>query len=298
MQKTVLVYGATGTQGGPVAEQLLAGPERLRVLTRDAARAQHLADLGAEVVVADLGDPDSLAAAHEGVDRVVLQLPLQYDFDLHERYGRNAVDAARAAGVELVVFNTSAHVIPGTDVAIYHARQEVVDYMRASGVPAIVLRPTFYMEIFLGPWIKPAIDDHGMVAFPLPADFPMSWVSAGEMAAYSVAALRRPELAGSTFDVGGPEALTGVEIARRFSEVLQREMTYLSIDPDDYERSLVPVFGPTVAYEVAAQVRVMISRGTGRVDMTAMNDRFSVPATPLASWISHHRWQAAEPVPS
>ncbi|MHA7274646.1 SDR family oxidoreductase [Arthrobacter sp. TMT4-20] len=121
MTETILVYGATGTQGTPVEDQLLTQGRTTRVVTRDANRAAHWSARGAEVAVADLGDPDSLAKANAGRDRAVLQLPLQYDFELHEAYGRNAVDSAGAAGVKLVVFNTSAHVIPGENVHAYEA---------------------------------------------------------------------------------------------------------------------------------------------------------------------------------
>lgn len=290
MTGTTLVYGATGTQGTPVEDQLLTQGTNTRVVTRESGHAAHWAARGAEVAVADLGDPESLTAANAGVDRVVLQLPLQYDFELHEAYGRNAVDAAKAAGVKLVVFNTSAHVISGEDVHAYEARQEVVDYLRASGIPSIVIRPTFYYEIFLGPWIRPGIVDSGVVAFPLPAQFPMSWISAEETAAYAVAALDRPDLAGQDFDVGGPEALTGDDIAARFAEATGRSITYVSIDPDDYERALAPIFGDTVALEVAAQVRCMIRRGTGATDMTATRAQFGVEPIPLGRWISQHSW--------
>ncbi|SNS01416.1 SDR family oxidoreductase [Blastococcus mobilis] len=286
----MLVYGSTGTQGTPVVQKLLDTGTRVRAVTRDAARAEHWKVRGAEIAVADLQHPDTLAAANKGISQVVLQLPLQYDFALHETYGRNAVDAARAAGVELTVFNTSAHVLQDTDVHAYQARQEVIDYLQSSAVPNIVLRPTFYMEILLGPWIRPGIVEHGVVAFPLPAEFPMSWVSAGEMAAYGVSALGRPELAGSTFDIGGPEALSGNDIARCFSEVLGKEVSYAAIAPDDYERALAPVFGPTVAFEVASQVRCIIERGDGTVEMTETAAQFSVSPTPLVDWIRQHSW--------
>lgn len=289
-QGTVLVYGSTGTQGTPVVEQLLNAGRPVRAVTRDAARAEHWAARGAEIAVADLQDPDTLAAANEGVELVVLQLPLQYDFTLHETYGRNAVDAAKAAGVQLVIFNTSAHVFQRTDVHAYQARQEVVDYLHSSGPPSIVLRPTFYMEILLGPWIRPGIVEHGVVAFPLPADFPMSWVSAGETAAYAAAALDRPDLAGAMFDIGGPQALTGDDIARHFSELMQRSVSYVSIAPDEYEGALAPMFGPTVAFEVASQVRYIISRGDGSVDMTETAAQFSVAPTSLHEWIRAHEW--------
>lgn len=288
----VLVYGGTGVQGSPVVEQLLDAGRSVRVVTRDAERAQHWAARGAEVAVADLGEPETLKAANDGVARVVLQLPLQYDFALHEAYGRNAVDAARAAGVELLVFNTSAHVIPDTDVHIYQVRQDVVDYLQASGLESIVLRPTFYMEILLGPWIRPGIVDNGVVAFPLPADFPMSWVSASELAAYSVAALDRPDLAGRTFDIGGPEAVSGEEIARHFSELLETGVSYVSIPPDDYEQALAPIFGATVAFEVASQVRYIIGSGDGSVDMGETAAQFSVEPVPLRDWLRKHEWRA------
>lgn len=293
MAGTILVYGATGTQGTPVADQLLTKGRHTRVVTRDGSRAAQWASRGAEIAVADLGDADSLAAANDGIDHVVLQLPLQYDFELHEAYGRNAVDAAKAAGVKLMVFNTSAHVISGQNVHVYEARQNVVDYLHASGIPSVVLRPTFYYEIFLGPWIRPAIVGSGVVAFPLPAQFPMSWVSAAETAAYAVAALDRPDLAGKEFDIGGPEALTGENIAARFADVTGRPMTYAPINPDDYERALVPVFGETVAHEVAAQIRCIVQRGTGALDMTATRATFGVEPIPIARWISGHNWDAA-----
>ena len=70
-------------------------------------------------------------------------------------------------------------------------------------------------------------------------------------------------------------------------------MTYVPIDPDDYELALAPTFGDTVAFEVAAQVRCMIRRGSGAVDMTATRARFGVEPLPLARWISEHNWDAA-----
>ncbi len=164
----------------------------MRVLIRDAERAEELAGRGAEVAIGDLGDAESLAAAHDGVESVVVHLPLQYDFELHEAYGRNAIDAAAAAGVSMLVFNTSAHVLQGTDVTVYQVRQRMVDLLRGSGVPNVVLRPTFYLDNLLGPWIKPGIVEQGVLAFPLPPEFRMSWVASQEVGAYA----RLPSLTG------------------------------------------------------------------------------------------------------
>jgi NAD(P)H dehydrogenase (quinone) len=188
------------------------------------------------------------------------------------------------------VFNTSAQVIADTQVHAYQARQVVIDYLDASGVPSVVFRPTFYMEILLGPWIRPAIVNDGFVAFPLPATFPMSWISAAETAGYAVAALERPDLEGRQFDIGGPEALTGQDIADHFAAALGRPVRFLSITPDDYEQSLVPIFGPTVAREVAAQVRCIMALGSGAVNMASPSSALSVTPVPLAGWITQQDW--------
>ena len=242
------------------------------------------------------GQPETLKAANDGVDLVVLQLPLQYDFALHEAYGRNAIDAARAAGVELLVFNTSAHVFPDAGVHIYKVRQDVVDYLQDSGVPSIVLRPTFYMEILLGPWIRPGIVNDGVVAFPLPAGFRCrgsprrSWPRTRWPPS-------RPDLAGRTFDIGGPCSDGDAIQAHFFAELLESGVSYLSIPPDDYEQALAPIFGPTVAFEVASQVRYIIGTGDGSVDMSEAASELSVPPVTLHDWLRTHEWQSSSTVP-
>ncbi|HVF05355.1 MAG TPA: NmrA family NAD(P)-binding protein [Frankiaceae bacterium] len=285
----VLAYGATGTQGGPVARQLVDAGERVRLLVRDPSKVRDLEARGAEVAVGDLDDLDSLRAAHEGVDRVFLHLPLQYDFALHKRYGTNAITAAREAGVDLLVMNTTAHVYPDTDVEVYNVRQHTLDELSASGVPHVVVRPTFYTDVWLGPWILPGIQN-GVLAFALPEDHPFSWVSAEEVGAYCVAALRRPDLAGRTFDVAGPQVLTGAEIAATLSNLLGKPIGWVGITAADYEQALAPLVGPAVASAVAEQIRFIVGGGHGPVDMTATRTELGVDPIPLESWAKTQAW--------
>ncbi len=166
----------------------------------------------------------------------------------------------------------------------------MIDYLRASGTPSVVLQPTFYMENLLGPWVKPSIVDGGVLAFPLPATFPMSWVSSEEAAAYAAAALDRPQLAGSTFDIGGPEPLTGEDMASSLTAALGRPVRYVEIAPDAYEQALVPLFGPAVAFEVAQQIRCIVDRGDGTVDMSKPRDLLAVQPVRFAEWARRQRW--------
>jgi hypothetical protein len=88
-----------------------------------------------------------------------------------------------------------------------------------------------------------------------------------------------------------PEALTGDDLAACFATALERPIQCVSISPDDYEQSLAPIFGPTVAREVAAQVRCIIDLGSGAVDMTSPRSEFFVAPRSLHDWIAGHHWQ-------
>jgi uncharacterized protein YbjT (DUF2867 family) len=289
-EKPILVYGAAGTQGSAVARKLLEAGERVRVLVRDPHKAERWRQAGAEIAVVDYLDRESLMAAHQGVERVFLVLPLQFDFDLYRAYARNAIDAAAAAGIKHLVFNTSSHVAAGTQVNVYRVKVAMIDYLHERGVPSIILRPTIYMDNLIGPWMKSGIIGQGVVAYPLPTDFQRSWICADDAAALSIAALNRPDLAGSTFEIGGPEALDGSDIAEQFTNLLGRQVHYIAISPNEYEQALVKVFGPTVAFEVAEQVRWMVERPNMAVDMSTTAELFSVELTPLEQWIKKQDW--------
>ncbi|KAM5345998.1 hypothetical protein ACJ41O_011859 [Fusarium nematophilum] len=124
MAKTVLVLGATGTQGGSVAKLLVQHPEeyRVRCLTRnpDSPKAKALAALGADLVKADLTVPSTLPPAFKGVwgvfavtdfyDTAVLDDPMS-----EEKQGQHIVEASVEAGVECFLWSTlpSSHEISG-----------------------------------------------------------------------------------------------------------------------------------------------------------------------------------------
>jgi NAD(P)H dehydrogenase (quinone) len=288
--KPILVYGATGMQGSAVARQLLQAGRRVRVVVRDPLKAEQWREAGAEIVKGDYLDRASLEAAHAGVDEVILHLPLQYDLDSYERYGRNAIDAAKAAGVRLLVFNSSTQVPTGTSARVFQVKDRVIDYLRESRVPHIVLRPGFYLENLLWPGMKEAIVQQGVIAYPLRTDFKASWICHSDAAALSIAALNHPELAGSVIDIGGPEALDGNDVAERFALILGKPVQYLAVTPDDFEKALAPILGPNGASELADQFRWSATQPNAAVDMSVNARRLSVQLTPLDEWIRQQDW--------
>lgn len=255
----ILLYGATGAQGGPVARRLLEEGRRIRILVRDPGKAEHLREAGAEIAVGDLEDPASLEAASEGADKVFFHVPLGFVMDVGIAYGRNAIDAAESAGVGLFVFDTSFPVpSEPTDIVVTEIRRAVQAYLQRSGIPHIIIRPTFYIENYSGPFTTPEdIVQQGILRYPpLPyRDVRVSWISLEDVSALAVETLRRPELAGSVFDVGGPEALTGDEIAERFATTLDRPVNYTPFSLEQYEQLVNTFLGEPIGTHLARQLR-------------------------------------------
>ncbi|PCH37493.1 NAD(P)-binding protein [Wolfiporia cocos MD-104 SS10] len=152
MGKLIAVCGATGNQGGSVARLLLQYPNEytVRALTRDpqSRGAQELANLGAEVVKADLTIPSDVNEALKGCWGVFgvtnfYDPKIKDDPGSEERQGKNLVDAALSAGVRCFVWSTlpsSKRISGGRLVSrIYEGKYQVDDYIREKNLPACFL---------------------------------------------------------------------------------------------------------------------------------------------------------------
>ncbi len=183
-RKKILVFGATGAQGGSVARNLLArGRFDVRAITRnpESAAAQALRELGAEIVKGDLDDPASLRSALEGCYGVYGVTNFWEHFEKEEQQGRNLVDAVAASKVEHFVFSTLPHVAKATGGALnaphFDIKAEYEDYARSLGLPATYVHVPAYFELFatFNP-PRPAGDGTYEFGFPL-GDAPVATMS-------------------------------------------------------------------------------------------------------------------------
>lgn len=158
------IFGATGAQGGSVAEVFLSDPAlkdkwQVRGVTRDTSKAaaQELASQGAEVVSADLSEKSSLVKALEGSHTVfaVTNYWEKMDAKLEIQQGKNLADAAKEAGVKHFIWSTLKDINKVTNgvlpnVLHFDGKAAVDDYIKSIDLPASYFLPGFYMSNISG----------------------------------------------------------------------------------------------------------------------------------------------------
>ena len=290
MSELILTYGAGGAQGASVAHGLLEKGYKVRALVKNLEKNAGLANAGAEVVQGDLGDLESLRRATRGASKVFLMLPFSGGGNPLE-YAQNALTAAQEAGVELLVLNTSGQTpqqptgMPMMDYRIHLERM-----VRESGVPSIILRPFAYMENLRGPWVLPRLHAENVVAYPVSANRPISWIAAQDLGRFAVAALERPELAGQSFNLGGPEALDGEQIAQSFSSALGRKIGYVAISPEEFGAIMGRMIGPEAEAGIVVAYRASEAAPQGAmvVDSRPALEKLPIVQTTLEQWVRQH----------
>lgn len=144
----------------------------------------------------------------------------------------------------------------------------------------------------------------GVLAHPLSADQRVSWISWDEAARYAVAALRRPDLAARKplLQTGGPQALTGTEVAEVLGRVLGRRVSWVSVPLDQFEAGLNASLGATAAADVARFYRWVMEPSNGNpldVDLEPLRAVLPVPQESLEKWAKHvpcHHRRALSPL--
>ena len=289
---SVLVYGAAGAQGSAIVRAALAAGAKVRVLLRDGT-ANPFGD-AVEVARGDLLDAASLNRASAGIDKVALTLPQAPDRELLRQSGHNVIDAAKAAGAKLLVWNTTGP-LPATHTgsAAIDAGVDTAAYLRASGLASILIQPTLYMDNLSAPWIAPAIVHQGVLAYPLPGEFRTAWISWADLGAYVVAALQRPALAGRAFSVGGPDILSGHDAAKTIAAVLGRAVSYAPVPLPAFAAGLNAAFGNAMGDEIATHYGWLQAQPTSplAIDFRPALAELPIRPTSFSHWAGAQDWQ-------
>jgi uncharacterized protein YbjT (DUF2867 family) len=154
--RTILITGATGKQGGAVAQALKGSRFHLRGLTRapDSKRASELAGQGVEIVKGDLDDESALRRALAGVWGVFsVQTSLEAGVEREEAQGKRLATLAREAGVGHFVYTSVGSAHKRTGVPHFDNKWRIEETVRGLHFPShVILRPVFFMENLLAPF--------------------------------------------------------------------------------------------------------------------------------------------------
>jgi uncharacterized protein YbjT (DUF2867 family) len=232
---SVLVIGATGKQGGAVAELLLDHGHDVTAYVRspESPSALALSAAGARLITGDLADSQALAGAARGVDAIFgLSVPFgSGGKDEEVAQGRFLVDAATRAEAHLVYSSVrGAGRVAATDIDHADSKQLVEAYLRDQQVRATVMGPVYFMENALNVGFSRLTD--GVLANPLSAGKPLDQVTVRDIAGLAVHAIEHPDrYVGKRIDVVS-DRVTGEEAAQLLSEVLGREIPYQQMPLD------------------------------------------------------------------
>ncbi|MDR6906370.1 NAD(P)H dehydrogenase (quinone) [Agromyces sp. 3263] len=232
---TILVTAASGQLGRLVVDALLergARPDDLVASARDTSKLADVAARGIRTVELDYARPDTIAAALDGIDAVLLISGSEPGSRLTGH--RNVIDAAKAAGVAKLVY-TSAPQAATADYALGADHKATEEAIAASGVPAVIVRHNWYTENYAADVARAA--STGTIAASV-ADGRVASATRADFAAGDAAVLLEDGHLGQVYEFGGDAAWSYAELAAAASEVVGRPVSYASLTTEEHVAAL------------------------------------------------------------
>ena len=277
-QRKYLITGATGKTGIHTIRHLLNDGHAVRAFVhQEDERSAALRAQGAEVVVGDLLEHDDVLRAMDGVTGAYLCYPVRPGYIEATAY---FADAARRAGVEVLV--EMSQISAREDSKSHAARnhwiaERVLDW---SGVPTVHVRPTFFSEWLVFPWVLDTIVNEGKITLPYGSGRHAP-IAAEDQARFIATVLTQPSgHIGKTYELCGPVELDHQQIADEIGKVIDRKIVYSPATLDEYREHLkkygLPEFMIQHFLEVAIDYQNGVFRGkdsiieqvTGKVPQT------------------------------
>jgi uncharacterized protein YbjT (DUF2867 family) len=232
----ILVIGGRSKIGSALIAELVQRGEQVRALVRQREGAMSL-PTGVDVAAGDLADPGSLREALAGVSRVFLLCGPSPD---EVALNRNAIDAAAAEDVELLVRSSILGADPRSPASFVNDHGVCDDYLRDSAVPFAIVRPNMFMQHIPENTI-PSIDKNGNF-YTNAGGARISMVDTRDVAAVAAVLLTEGGHEGEELDVTGPEALSYDDVATRLSSSMGRRVAHTPVG-DDAVRDALAGYG-------------------------------------------------------
>lgn len=219
-----VITGITGKVGGEIARNLLASNQPVRAVVRDLLKAEPWAQLGCDLVRADINDAGVLTSAFKGAEGVFVLVPPNFDPspDFHEARAtaatlKSAIETARPGRV--VYLSTIGAQATQSNLLTQHTIIEQV--LGQLSVPITFLRPGWFMENCS--WDVASARERGVIpSFLQPLDKPVPMVATADIGRVAAELLQDTWDGRRVVELEGPRRVTPNEIATTFADLLGR----------------------------------------------------------------------------
>ena len=278
----IVVTGATGQLGHLVIKELLKKVPASSIVAavRNVEKAKDIAALGVQVRHADYGQPASWDAALKGADKVLLIS--SSEIGQRAKQHRSVIDAAKKAGVKLLAY-TSVLRADTSPLGLAAEHKETEAYIRASGVPFVMLRHGWYTENYTAG--IPGALAHGAV-YGCAGNGRVASATRADYAEADAAVLVADNQAGKVYELAGDAAYTLAELAAEISRQSGKNIGYVNLPEAEYKNVLVKVGLPEVVADLLSDSDTGASKGGLFDDGHQLSKLIGRPTTPLATAVA------------
>lgn len=279
-----IIHGATGAQGSPVLSALTAAGHTAIA----AVRHPETVPDGIAARQVDLASADSLTSVYEGADSVFIHLPMGAP-EAATAQARAVVEAVARTRPGRVVISTSGQIVdqPGSPLQAPADSpiMTLIDGVTGSGVPTAVVAPRLYLENLLLPVVLAPASQEGVLRYPLPASFPVSWSSHLDVAEVVARLLTDASPTTGTVGVGHLPGLMGPDLATALSSHLGREVRFEGITPEAFGDLITPLFGPAAAPVVELYRALNAQDGSTIAEGSSAQELLGLRPRPIEQWL-------------
>jgi uncharacterized protein YbjT (DUF2867 family) len=248
----ILVTGGTGHVGSEVVKALQKRKAEVRMLVR---KKETPAPEGVQVVVGDLLDPVSVEKALDGVDKLYLLNAVTPD-ELTQ--GLIAYDLAKKLKLKHIVYHSVFRVEHFKDVPHFASKLAVESALREFEVPFTIIRPNYFFQNDVA--LKDPLMKAGIYPMPL-GTVGISAVDIMDIAEATAVVLTSDGHLGKTYNLNGPEVLSGTKVAAIWSRLLDKEIRYGGHDMDAFEEQMRKSAPSWSAFDVRMMFQGYLERG-------------------------------------
>ncbi len=278
-----LVVGSAGAVGQEVVRQLAARGVEVRAMVREFPAVEDAPLRGVTYVEADLRKPETLDKALEGVDAAFLvtkEMPGAVERE------KAFIDAAKRAGNVRIVKQARLFAAPDAASILHRQQWEIVEHLKASGVPYTLVRPQAFMQnLFMD---APTIQSQDVI-YNVMGGARLAMIDRRDDAAVIATTLVEDGHEGRDYAVSGPALVNYKEITGQLSEAIGRPVACVDVPPEAMHQALIGMGLPEWTADAFTGVVRFAQEGPAQIRTTTVEEILGRQPIPISTFVDEHK---------